>query len=100
MADQGLPPHITPEYIAESRVPVIVGVVMSVTILSTIFVIARIFTRTRLTGSMFLDDYLVMIAAVRPLSRQSSEHVMWSSECLTYYRPVNGYAWDLQLRQP
>ncbi|KAH8173882.1 integral membrane protein [Sarocladium implicatum] len=64
MADQGLPPHVTPEYIAESRVPIIVGVVVSLTVLSTLFVIARIFTRARLTGSMFLDDYLVIIAAV------------------------------------
>jgi hypothetical protein len=59
-----MPPHITPEYIAESRVPLIMGVIISVSILSTIFVVARIFTRTRLTGNMFLDDYLVIIAAV------------------------------------
>lgn len=66
MSSDELPPHITPEYIEESRAPLIIGVIISVSVLSTIFVLARIFTRTRLTGSMFLDDYLVMIAAVRP----------------------------------
>lgn len=58
-----MPPHMTPEYIAESRVPLIMGVIISVSVLSTAFVGARIFTRARLTGNMFLDDYLVIIAA-------------------------------------
>lgn len=71
--------------------PIIMGVIISVSVLSTIFVGARIFTRARLTGNMFLDDYLVVIAAVRFQTARVIRRT-WRIKLTFYNRQVNGFA--------
>lgn len=67
-----IPPQ-TPEYMAADRGITVISVIVSITAISTLFVGARIFSRTRLAGRMFLDDWLVIISAVRhPAARWSS----------------------------
>ena len=65
MAANGeLLPHQTPEYMAEDRGTTTISVIISVSVVSTLFVAARIFCRTRFAGKMYLDDWLVIISSV------------------------------------
>uniref|UniRef100_A0A8H7K8U6 Rhodopsin domain-containing protein n=1 Tax=Bionectria ochroleuca TaxID=29856 RepID=A0A8H7K8U6_BIOOC len=50
------------EWVAQDKGPSILGVCISVTVLSTIFVIMRLFTRQKIMGALHLDDYLVTLA--------------------------------------
>ncbi|CAH0047753.1 unnamed protein product [Clonostachys solani] len=52
------------EWVAQDKGPSILGVCIAVTVLSTIFVIMRIFTRQKIMGALHLDDYLVVLATI------------------------------------
>ncbi|KAK0392889.1 hypothetical protein NLU13_2383 [Sarocladium strictum] len=65
MASQpDLLPHQTPEYMKESRAGIVMGVIISVTAVSTLFVIARTYCRRIMVGQMWLDDWLVIVSAI------------------------------------
>ncbi|CAG9984040.1 unnamed protein product [Clonostachys byssicola] len=50
------------EWVAQNKGPSILGVCITVTVLSTLFVIMRLFTRQKIMGELHLDDYLVTLA--------------------------------------
>ncbi|CAM1504818.1 Fc.00g024090.m01.CDS01 [Cosmosporella sp. VM-42] len=58
------PVHHTQAYLSEDKGPVILGVILTVSILSTIFVFARLFTRKKILGSLHLDDWLTIPAVI------------------------------------
>lgn len=58
-------PHQTPDYLAANKGPTIMAITITVTAVSTIFVMARIFTRQKIMGRMHLDDWLVAPSIVR-----------------------------------
>lgn len=62
------PPHHTPEYLAADKGPVILGVIITLTVISTLFVAARVFTRQKILGKAQLDDWLVVVSVVSPRS--------------------------------
>jgi len=57
-----LQPHQTPEYLAQDKAPSIVATCIAVSVASTLFVFARLFTRQKIMGKLHLDDYLVASA--------------------------------------
>ena len=59
-AGVALPPDIA----AQDKGPAIVAACVTVIVLSTIFVAARLFVRARIIGQMFLDDYLMAVSMV------------------------------------
>lgn len=52
------------EYLDEDKGPAILGVSITVVVLSTVFVAARIFTRQKIMGQLHLDDWLSVAAMV------------------------------------
>jgi hypothetical protein len=54
----------TQAYMNANKGPVILGVILTVCILSTIFVGARLFTRKLIMGKLNLDDWLTIVAIV------------------------------------
>lgn len=58
-------PHHTESYLAENKGPSILAVTITITAVSTVFVLARIFTRQKIMGKMHLDDWLVAPSIVR-----------------------------------
>ncbi|KAI6778592.1 uncharacterized protein J7T54_003371 [Emericellopsis cladophorae] len=58
-AEPSLLPHHTVSYLAANKAPSIVAVTVTLSVLSTIFVAARLFTRQKIMGKMHLDDWLV-----------------------------------------
>jgi hypothetical protein len=59
-----LQPHQTPEYMAQDKAPSIVATCIAVSVVSTLFVGARLFTRQKIMGKLHLDDYLIASAIV------------------------------------
>ncbi|KAH7122175.1 hypothetical protein B0J13DRAFT_589464 [Dactylonectria estremocensis] len=58
------PPSHTQEYLDANKGPVILGVVVTVSSLSTLFVAARLFTRKLIMGAFNLDDWLTIGAVI------------------------------------
>ncbi|KAF6795315.1 integral membrane protein [Colletotrichum musicola] len=50
----------TPEWEAENKGPASLGIIISVTILSTLFTAARLYVRGKILGKFHLDDYLIV----------------------------------------
>ena len=67
-------PHHTSGYKAEDKGPMIIGVCTAMTILSTIFVALRVFTRQKIMGKLHLDDWLVIPSVVSPSIRHDNFH--------------------------
>lgn len=66
MADQTTLP---PEIAAQDKGPGIVAAIISVSIVSTLFVLGRLFVRIKIVQQLSLDDYFIMMSTVRvPLS--------------------------------
>lgn len=61
-------PHHTDAYLAADKASMITSTVIAVTVITTLFVIARIFTRQKIMGKMHLDDWLVSISVVSALN--------------------------------
>lgn len=59
-------------YLDQDKGPTILGVMFTMTILSTLFVGARVFTRQHIMGKMHLDDWLTAAALVSGPSGCSS----------------------------
>ena len=59
-----LQPHQTPEYMAQDKSPSIIATCIAVSVASTLFVFARLFTRKKIMGQLHLDDYLITSAIV------------------------------------
>lgn len=57
-------PHHTAAYRADNKGPMIIAVCLAVTVLSTIFVALRVFTRQNIMGQLHLDDWLVIPSMV------------------------------------
>lgn len=49
---------------AEDKGPTSLGIILSVTVLSTLFAAARIFVRGKMLGKIYLDDYLIIASVV------------------------------------
>lgn len=58
------PPHHTQAYLDADKGPTILGLVITVSILSTIFVAGRVYTRKRIIGALHLDDWFTIVAVV------------------------------------
>ncbi|KLP15110.1 Uncharacterized protein LW94_1955 [Fusarium fujikuroi] len=58
------PPHHTQAYLDADKGPTILGLVITVFILSTIFVAGRVYTRKRIIGALHLDDWFTIVAVV------------------------------------
>lgn len=54
------------EYQHADRGPVILGIIITFTSLSTITVAARLFTRKHFLGRIHLDDWVSLVAIVSP----------------------------------
>jgi hypothetical protein len=65
MADQATLP---PEIAAQDKGPGILAAIISVSILSTLFVAGRLFVRIKVVKKLQLDDYLIMPSTVSPSS--------------------------------
>lgn len=64
---------MTPEMVAQDKGPAIVAAVISVSVISTLFMFARLFVRAAILKKMHLDDYLVVAAVVSlPLNCSSA----------------------------
>lgn len=55
----------TPEFAAESRLPVILGVLTTFFIVALVVVLLRIYVRALVTHSFGADDILIIFAIVR-----------------------------------
>jgi len=62
MADQGTLP---PEIAAQDKGPGILAAIITVSIISTLFVIGRLFVRIKIIEKLYLDDYFIMLSTVR-----------------------------------
>ncbi|KAI1013844.1 hypothetical protein LB503_010536 [Fusarium chuoi] len=62
------PSHHTQAYLDADKGPTILGLVITVSILSTIFVAGRVYTRKRIIGALHLDDWFTIVAVVCPLA--------------------------------
>lgn len=60
-------PEHSAEYALQDRGPAIMGGMVSLTALATIFVAARLFVRVRLLRNVGLDDYLITASLVRDI---------------------------------
>lgn len=58
------PPELDPTFAAEDKGPSIIAVTCTVSALSTVFVLARIYTRGWIIGKLQLDDYLIVASAI------------------------------------
>lgn len=58
------PVEHTADYVAANKGPTILGVIFTMTAISTGFIGARIFTRAKILGKMQLDDWLVVVSVV------------------------------------
>jgi uncharacterized Tic20 family protein len=84
------PPHHTQAYLDADKGPTILGVVITVSILSTIFVAGRVYTRKRIIGALHLDDWFTIVAVVCYLTQ-------FVCLTLTILRSSNGAKLALQL---
>lgn len=57
-------PTHTQAYLDSNKGPVILGVILTVSILSTIFVAGRVYTRKKILGALHLDDWLTIVSVV------------------------------------
>jgi len=57
---------LSPEVAAEDKGPAIIAVIVVVTILETLFTLARLYVRGRIMRHLQLDDYLIILAVVGP----------------------------------
>lgn len=62
MADQTTLP---PEIAAQDKGPGILAAIISVSIVSTLFVLARLFVRIKIIQKLSLDDYFIIVSTVR-----------------------------------
>lgn len=77
-------PH-SEAYLEANKGPAILGIVLTASILSTVFVFGRVFTRKRIIGALHLDDWFTVIAMVSsPRSRLSL------TNSLTIHRSFSG----------
>ncbi|RTE78244.1 hypothetical protein BHE90_007291 [Fusarium euwallaceae] len=58
------PTHHTQAYLDANKGPVILGVILTVSILSTIFVAGRVYTRKKILGALHLDDWLTIVSVI------------------------------------
>ncbi|KAF5679246.1 integral membrane protein PTH11 [Fusarium heterosporum] len=56
-------PH-SQAYLDADKGPTILGIVLTVSILSTLFVFGRVFTRKRIIGALHLDDWFTIVAVI------------------------------------
>src|SRR6478609_10149393 len=84
------PPHHTQAYLDADKGPTILGLVITVSILSTIFVAGRVYTRKRIIGALHLDDWFTIVAVVCSLA-------LCICVSLTISRSSNGAKSVLQL---
>lgn len=63
---------LPPDIAAEDKGPAILAACIGVTVLSTIFVAARLFVRGRIIGKMYLDDYFMAASMVRASGQRLS----------------------------
>lgn len=63
----GPQPEHSVEYALQDRSPAIMGVMVGLTALATVFVAARLFVRVRLLRNVGLDDYLITGSLVRDI---------------------------------
>lgn len=54
-----------PGLVDHDKGPTILATSIAVTVLSTLFVLSRLFTRGYLLGKLYLDDYFMLAAMVR-----------------------------------
>ncbi|KAL1850973.1 hypothetical protein VTK73DRAFT_9567 [Phialemonium thermophilum] len=57
-------PVITPEFAAQDKGPAIIASICTVTVLETLFCLARLYTRGRILGKLHLDDYLIVLSVI------------------------------------
>ncbi|KEZ39112.1 hypothetical protein SAPIO_CDS10502 [Scedosporium apiospermum] len=55
---------LSPEVAAEDKGPAIIAVIVVVTILETLFTLARLYVRGRIMRHLQLDDYLIILAVI------------------------------------
>lgn len=96
-------PH-SQAYLEANKGPAILGIVLTVSILSTVFVFGRVFTRKRIIGALHLDDWFTIIAMVsspksRNVTRKHSDRAkifQWCQVAVTIVavRDGNGRHFD------
>ncbi|OHW96428.1 integral membrane protein [Colletotrichum incanum] len=55
---------VSPERAAENKGPAAIGIVISVSVLSTLFAAARLFVRGKILRKVHLDDYLIVASVI------------------------------------
>ena len=63
MSNDGSAAH-SKAYLDANRGPVVIGIVITVTSMSTLTVIARLFTRQKISKTFHLDDLFTVVACV------------------------------------
>ncbi|KAJ0160579.1 hypothetical protein CTA2_7724 [Colletotrichum tanaceti] len=55
---------VPPQRAAENKGPTAIGIIVSVSVLSTLFTAARLFVRGKILGKVHLDDHLIVISVL------------------------------------
>lgn len=58
------PPDTSPDYVNANKSPYIIGIICTVTGVSTLFVGARIFVRGYIMKKLQMDDYVIIFSEV------------------------------------
>lgn len=52
------------DYLGADKGPVILGVILTVSVLSTLFVAGRVYTQKKILGALHLDNWFTIVAVV------------------------------------
>lgn len=66
-----------PEYVAQDKGPAIIATIVTVTVLETLFTAARLYVRGGIMKKLQLDDYIIVVAVVRPAYLPPAFSVDW-----------------------
>lgn len=83
MTDQATLP---PEIATQNKGPGILAAIITVSIISTLFVVGRLFVRVKIIEKLYLDDYLIILSTVSSLpgsTMRCAYALSWAC-CLTY----------------
>jgi hypothetical protein len=72
-APTGPPSYPYPGYENETRGPLFVGLTTALTVLATLFVAGRIYSRLISVGKVFVDDWIMILSIVRAVPRSEPE---------------------------
>ncbi|KXH43595.1 integral membrane protein [Colletotrichum nymphaeae SA-01] len=73
---------------AEDKGPVALGIVISMSVLSTLFTAGRLFVRGKILNHFYLDDYLIVASVLLTIS--APDKTCWDKWILVYFAIYSG----------